>query len=232
VTEEQAFLAAIAADPADATARLVFADWLTEHDDPRGEWLRARTQLALGLAEGEERARLHERERELALPVLAGWMATDAPVWALLGGGLPHPPVPEWLMDENVESWRRMAEFFRGFIRGDYSRPEFWEFLRPVQNFVVAVAGTETARLFRAGQSMTTFIVSTADQHGLSLDDASLSLFAQEKSPHLMMSYEAPNRGPRETAVCDNAAELRLHYGRLLARLWCDTRGRFPPSGA
>lgn len=40
MNDEAAFLAAIAAAPDDATLQLVFADWLEEHDDPRGKWSR------------------------------------------------------------------------------------------------------------------------------------------------------------------------------------------------
>lgn len=39
-TEEAAFWAALAADPADDTARLAFIDWLDERSDPRARWLR------------------------------------------------------------------------------------------------------------------------------------------------------------------------------------------------
>src|SRR5207248_10108910 len=39
------FLAAIAARPADRTARLVYADWLDEHGDPRGELIRIEEEL-------------------------------------------------------------------------------------------------------------------------------------------------------------------------------------------
>src|SRR4051794_39166309 len=35
-----AFLSSIHANPSDDTHRLVFADWLDEHDDPRGEYIR------------------------------------------------------------------------------------------------------------------------------------------------------------------------------------------------
>jgi uncharacterized protein (TIGR02996 family) len=37
---EADLLAAVLADPGDDTARLVYADWLDEHDDPRGKYLR------------------------------------------------------------------------------------------------------------------------------------------------------------------------------------------------
>jgi uncharacterized protein (TIGR02996 family) len=44
--EEEAFLRAIVENPDDDTPRLVFADWLDEHDDPRGEFIRVQCQLA------------------------------------------------------------------------------------------------------------------------------------------------------------------------------------------
>jgi uncharacterized protein (TIGR02996 family) len=46
MTEEQAFVRAIQADPDDATLRMVYADWLEERGDPRGEYLRLSSELA------------------------------------------------------------------------------------------------------------------------------------------------------------------------------------------
>jgi uncharacterized protein (TIGR02996 family) len=43
--EDEAFLRAIRAQPTDDTTRLVYADWLDERGDPRGEYLRAWFQL-------------------------------------------------------------------------------------------------------------------------------------------------------------------------------------------
>jgi len=40
------FMAAIIANPADDAPRLVYADWLEEHDDPRGEFIRVQVELA------------------------------------------------------------------------------------------------------------------------------------------------------------------------------------------
>lgn len=40
MSEEAAFLRAIAENPKDDTARLAFADWLQERDDPRAPWIR------------------------------------------------------------------------------------------------------------------------------------------------------------------------------------------------
>ena len=40
MNDEAAFVAAIAAAPDDHHLPLVFADWLDDHGDPRGQWLR------------------------------------------------------------------------------------------------------------------------------------------------------------------------------------------------
>jgi uncharacterized protein (TIGR02996 family) len=59
VSEREAFLRAIRENPADDTARLVFADWLQEHGEPeRAEFIRLQIELA-GL-EAAERARFNE----------------------------------------------------------------------------------------------------------------------------------------------------------------------------
>lgn len=46
MNEEEALLAAIAAAPADALPRLVYADWLEERGDKRAEFIRLQHQLA------------------------------------------------------------------------------------------------------------------------------------------------------------------------------------------
>ena len=49
MTEAEAFLAAIIANPDDDLPRLVFADWLDEHDDSlRAEFIRGQCALAAG----------------------------------------------------------------------------------------------------------------------------------------------------------------------------------------
>ncbi len=45
MSDEDAFLDGIAADRADRTRLLVFADWLADHDDPREEFVRLHAQL-------------------------------------------------------------------------------------------------------------------------------------------------------------------------------------------
>lgn len=41
MSEDEAFIRAIVDNPGDDTARLVYADWLDERNDPRGPYLRA-----------------------------------------------------------------------------------------------------------------------------------------------------------------------------------------------
>ena len=52
VTEDELFLTAIRENPRDDTPRLVYADWLDEHDDPRAEWLRIEVRLKQLVADG------------------------------------------------------------------------------------------------------------------------------------------------------------------------------------
>lgn len=46
MNEDEAFIRAIVDSPGDDTARLVYADWLDERDDPRGAYLRAEHEWA------------------------------------------------------------------------------------------------------------------------------------------------------------------------------------------
>jgi uncharacterized protein (TIGR02996 family) len=69
MSEEDGFIRAILAAPRDLSLRLVYADWLEERGDRRGEYLRllaALDGLASGDAGGEEcRERLRELEDEI-----------------------------------------------------------------------------------------------------------------------------------------------------------------------
>jgi uncharacterized protein (TIGR02996 family) len=43
--DDMAFQRAILASPRDMTLKLVYADWLQEHDDPRAEFVRLQVEL-------------------------------------------------------------------------------------------------------------------------------------------------------------------------------------------
>lgn len=79
MSDEAAFLDALKSNPADDTARLVYADWLDEHDEPRkAEYLRLSTQLPLV---GDDVALCSSeavRVRELGAELDTGWKDTAA----------------------------------------------------------------------------------------------------------------------------------------------------------
>jgi uncharacterized protein (TIGR02996 family) len=103
--------AAIVENPADRTARLVFADALDEGGDPaaaaRAEFIRA--QIELESAPGEpRRTELVAHSDEL---FAANWVAWWSPVCA--AAGLPEPHVPQ----------QRLRDRVRRFVRGDQRPP-------------------------------------------------------------------------------------------------------------
>lgn len=81
-TEAEAFLQRIRAYPDDDAPRLIFADWLDERGDPRGEFIRV--QLALARSDDEtasslgreERGKWEQRQRELLDAHREEWTAT------------------------------------------------------------------------------------------------------------------------------------------------------------
>jgi uncharacterized protein (TIGR02996 family) len=65
MTDEEAFIQAIAQSPDDDVPRLIFADWLEERGDPRGKFIRVQCELA-GMAPGNPRRPVLElRQRQL-----------------------------------------------------------------------------------------------------------------------------------------------------------------------
>ncbi len=83
MSDREAFVAAIAANPADDLPRLVFADWLDEHGDPeRAEFIR--TQIRWHHADTVERKALDARAGEL---LREHWMTWFGPFLRALDPG-------------------------------------------------------------------------------------------------------------------------------------------------
>jgi uncharacterized protein (TIGR02996 family) len=74
-TEAEAFLQRIRAYPDDDAQRLIFADWLDEEGDPRGQFIRVQLALAELPAHAPERAALVARERDLFAAHREQWEA-------------------------------------------------------------------------------------------------------------------------------------------------------------
>lgn len=71
---QQDFLQAILADPEADTPRLIYADWLEEQGNPRGEFIRAQISLLDSDLEEEERQELKYRETELLREHESEWL--------------------------------------------------------------------------------------------------------------------------------------------------------------
>ncbi len=90
MSEDEAFLSAIVANPDDSTTKLVYADWLDERDDPRAEIVRLKVQVA-ALQGGWAEAR--DRLTELEATAPPKWLVLlDGPVWCIVGNIVPSRP--------------------------------------------------------------------------------------------------------------------------------------------
>src|SRR5262245_7926962 len=94
MSDQAAFLEAIQADPDADGPRLVFADWLQERGDPRGEFVRLQVELARLADDDPRRPELAVREQRLLAHHASAWLDE-----------LPElPPGVEW------------GPFERGFV--------------------------------------------------------------------------------------------------------------------
>jgi uncharacterized protein (TIGR02996 family) len=74
MTPEEAFLQDIIEHPDDESLRLIYADWLDERSDPRGQFIRVQCELARLPTADPRRAALEARERELLAAHSEDWV--------------------------------------------------------------------------------------------------------------------------------------------------------------
>jgi uncharacterized protein (TIGR02996 family) len=89
MTEEDALLQAISAEPEDDAPRLVYADWLEERGDPRGEFIRLECALARADPNGPRAAPLWTRRQQLINKYEREWIRELRPFlksWAFRRG--------------------------------------------------------------------------------------------------------------------------------------------------
>jgi uncharacterized protein (TIGR02996 family) len=75
MSDEDAFVRAILADPINQGLRLLYADWLEERGDPRAEYLRLRAALDGQPPAGTSREALLARAEALQAALDPGWVA-------------------------------------------------------------------------------------------------------------------------------------------------------------
>lgn len=125
MNDRPAFLRAILENPDDDAPRLVFADWLDERQDPRGQFIRV--QCALARIECEVPGYCSDRsgkcgtcyridalrgdERRLLGSHFEKWIP-GALFWAIGGFGAPYPPTVDFSGPPHDYS----ATFRRGFV--------------------------------------------------------------------------------------------------------------------
>src|ERR1700694_4004760 len=103
MTHDDAFVQAIIDRPDDDAPRLIYADWLEERGDPRGEFIRVQCALARMDEYDPRRWDLEAREKELLAAHHHDW---TGPCW--------------WSLDD--------CGFRRGFL--DWVMPNAWDFLK------------------------------------------------------------------------------------------------------
>ncbi|MBX3162421.1 MAG: TIGR02996 domain-containing protein [Deltaproteobacteria bacterium] len=99
---EAGLLAAIRERPEDDAPRLVYADWLTERGDPRGELIAVQCALARLERDDDARPRLEERDRELRTAHEEAWRGELAQLPGFASGYLERGFVRRLAMDEGA----------------------------------------------------------------------------------------------------------------------------------
>jgi uncharacterized protein (TIGR02996 family) len=116
MTYDEVFLEAILADPREDTPRLIYADWLEEHGDPRGEFIRIQCWLA-AKAEGDPyRDELETRERRLLVEHEADWLGSLHSLlkrWTFRRGFLEELTLPAGLYLDHADALLRIRTLRR-----------------------------------------------------------------------------------------------------------------------
>ncbi len=75
MTDDAAFMEALRARPADDALRSIYADWLEENGDPRGEYLRIELQMVRLSKQGKKNPGLQDRQQALRVRIDPMWLA-------------------------------------------------------------------------------------------------------------------------------------------------------------
>lgn len=97
MTQDEAFFADIIANPDDDAPRLIFSDWLTDHGNPRGEFIHVQCLLARAGEDEPCRPHLEAREGELLNSHQDDWLGPLRPLlcrWKFRRGFLDAVAMP------------------------------------------------------------------------------------------------------------------------------------------
>jgi uncharacterized protein (TIGR02996 family) len=205
----EAFLQAICESPDDDTARLVFADWLDEHDDPeRAEYIRLQVGLASGTVANAPEAQA--RADELFKRNETAWRRE-----------LPTRPGVTWAATPFARGFAECAAFRHGKAWKEHSPVAFAA--APISR--VRCGGTFTAKTARAILG-SPFVGRLAELSGIHIDEEGARILAD--NPHFSGRLRELNISGAENG--DGAAAV---LGRIpgLRNLETLSPGQLGPKG-
>jgi uncharacterized protein (TIGR02996 family) len=149
MSESAAFLAAIREHPDEDGPRLVYADWLDEQGDPKGEFIRVQCERARRDPDDPRQAALAWREEELLDPHTVAW-GRHLPSWVescTFRRGFPHTAALS--LSRFIEQSHRLfrAEPLLAGVAFDFTAPCFPDDLWPRYDFRVFAESPHVNRL-------------------------------------------------------------------------------------
>jgi uncharacterized protein (TIGR02996 family) len=155
--DEEAFIAAILAEPRNDTIRLVYADWLEDRGDIRSEWLRITTQLQELLWNDPPKEMRSNVQRIKSITTLQRRFrelrAIIPEKWALRiqQGGIEHCNMVGWVscpsnwlkLQESEEPTQRICRECQRWVRFCWSSSEVHEALldrQPIGKALVLIS--------------------------------------------------------------------------------------------
>jgi uncharacterized protein (TIGR02996 family) len=222
VTQDEAFLQSIREDPDDDGLRLIYADWLEERGDPRGEFIRVQVELARTPSSDPRVPLWREREAQL---LEAHWDAWTLPLRELLVDD--RLGVPREVQIQRKFHLRALREWFRrGFpeklqleVRTFVERGEALLRAAPLRHLCLWGAGEGASALARCPQLATIETLEFNDYFRSPLDAAGMHELAaaQYLSRLRCLLLYRNNLGDAGAAALASApwfADLRvLHLG-------------------
>lgn len=195
--DEAAFVRAIRANPDDAALRLVFADWLEDRGDPRSQFVRLESKLALSSVESSEGKNLQAEGESLRATLNPEWVSKWSALvdrsdrytmlWAdsYSRGALNQPNRP---LRQVWGGHNQRTDFsFMGVKPGDYLYP-----LRVRKKKVYVVARMKIQAVLSRQEYLSTYpanremVDSTCDRHFLLGENGTLIRYDLAVPPQML----------------------------------------------
>jgi uncharacterized protein (TIGR02996 family) len=209
MSHEPGFLRAIIQNPDDDTPRLIYADWLEERGDPRGEFIRVQCELARSDQPSARHQQLLDREKQLLARHRREW---DAPLQRLCTNCVYRRGFLETVRLQTTNFLRHAEELFLSapIVGLRLSRPG------PSVSLIVRIPWLARVRLLDLGRNR-------PQGYGESMRDTGVRLLAEcpylRNVTELLLEYhDIHNGGAIALAESPNLQELtvlRLTHNRI-----------------